>query len=126
MAVPDYGKSQDFGYSLVYKRDEHIHLKQNPIQEDVEIITIDELNLPRLDFLKIDVEGMEISVLVGAKRMIEAYRPWCWVEYWHLKMEEIKAQFNNYRFFVINERDLLCAPKEKLDAMQIKISAQEV
>src|SRR5262249_3119986 len=43
--------------------------------EEVPVITIDSLNLPRCDFLKIDVEGMELAVLRGARQTIEKCRP---------------------------------------------------
>jgi FkbM family methyltransferase len=43
--------------------------------DEVPVITIDSLNLPRCDFLKIDVEGMELAVLRGARQTIEKLRP---------------------------------------------------
>jgi len=43
--------------------------------KSVDMVTIDSLNLERLDFLKIDVEGMEVEVLQGAKNTIEKYHP---------------------------------------------------
>lgn len=44
-------------------------------------ISIDSLNLPRLDFLKIDVEGMELDVLNGARETIDSKRPLMWIEW---------------------------------------------
>lgn len=41
----------------------------------VSIMTIDSLNLKRVDFIKIDVEGMEAKVLQGAKETIQRCRP---------------------------------------------------
>jgi FkbM family methyltransferase len=38
-------------------------------------LALDEYNLPRVDFIKIDVEGMELEVLQGAARSIERSRP---------------------------------------------------
>jgi hypothetical protein len=38
-------------------------------------MTLDELNLPRVDFIKIDIEGMEMEALVGARETIKTYRP---------------------------------------------------
>jgi FkbM family methyltransferase len=56
-------------------------LGQGPCSKEVPVITIDALNLPRLDFLKADVEGMETEVLCGALRTIQRLRPLMWLEY---------------------------------------------
>jgi FkbM family methyltransferase len=37
--------------------------------------TIEELNLPRVDFVKMDIEGAERYALAGGRRMIERSRP---------------------------------------------------
>lgn len=45
---------------------------------EVEVVTLDTFLLPqltRMDFLKIDVEGMELEVLTGAKELIRKFRP---------------------------------------------------
>lgn len=43
-------------------------------------ITIDSLQLDRCDYIKIDVEGDECEVLLGAKQTIEKYNPVLFVE----------------------------------------------
>jgi FkbM family methyltransferase len=43
-------------------------------------IRLDDLNLPRLDFIKIDVEGFEPPVMDGAKETIRRCRPVLYVE----------------------------------------------
>jgi len=43
--------------------------------EAVDVVTLDSLNLPGLDFLKIDVEGAEGLVLAGAAETIKKYKP---------------------------------------------------
>jgi len=43
--------------------------------EKIDIITLDSLNLPGLDFLKIDVEGAEGLVIQGASETIRKYKP---------------------------------------------------
>jgi FkbM family methyltransferase len=48
--------------------------------ERVAVITLDSLQLPRCDFLKADVEGMEQSVLEGARETIARHRPLLYVE----------------------------------------------
>ncbi|HTQ71863.1 MAG TPA: FkbM family methyltransferase, partial [Acidocella sp.] len=103
------GVAQDFGlYSLT--------APASGAQEEVALTAIDELDLPGLDFLKIDVEGMEPDVLRGARRAIHEFRPWCWVEYWKVDIHAIKAAFagQDYRFFPMDRLNLLCAPAERL------------
>jgi FkbM family methyltransferase len=48
--------------------------------ERVPVATIDRLGLPRCDLVKVDVEGMELSVLKGAAETIRQYRPLLYVE----------------------------------------------
>ncbi|HUT09034.1 MAG TPA: FkbM family methyltransferase [Thermoguttaceae bacterium] len=48
--------------------------------EKTPVATVDGLELPRCDLLKVDVEGMELSVLKGAAKTIEQFRPILYVE----------------------------------------------
>lgn len=48
--------------------------------ERVGIVTIDALELPRLDFLKADVEGMELDVLLGARQTLARCHPILYLE----------------------------------------------
>ena len=41
----------------------------------VPILTLDSLDLQRVDFIKIDVEGMELDVLLGAEQIIRRSKP---------------------------------------------------
>ena len=77
--VPDYFKPASYG-SLELKRTANPEDIGQPIDyehatAEVEVITIDSLKLERLDFLKIDVEGMEVEVLTGAAASIEKFKP---------------------------------------------------
>lgn len=49
--------------------------------EQVSIVTIDSLGLDACDFIKIDVEGAEALVLMGAKETIAKYKPVICFEY---------------------------------------------
>jgi len=117
--TPDYSQPLDYGgVSLV---------NQNEIEsfDEVEICTIDSLDLNRLDFIKVDVEGMEISVLQGGVKTIEKYRPLCWIEYWKIDKNQIKDFFQklNYNMFLMDELNVFCVPEEKL-GREIVVNAQ--
>lgn len=58
--------SESIGQPVSYKKDDCA---------SVPMVTIDSLSLERLDFLKLDVEGMEVEVLEGARKSISAHRP---------------------------------------------------
>ena len=47
---------------------------------DVDVYTIDDLVDEPVDFIKIDVEGMQMSVLRGAEQVLRAHRPKLWIE----------------------------------------------
>lgn len=48
--------------------------------EEVQLVTVDSLSLPRLRLLKIDVEGMEHGVITGARATIERLKPAVYIE----------------------------------------------
>lgn len=62
--LPDAGSD---GSNYVGQRPTHM--------EPVNLVTIDGMGLERLDFIKIDVEGMEIDVLEGGRETIEKHKP---------------------------------------------------
>ena len=47
----------------------------------VDLMRLDDLNLDKCDFIKIDVEGMEIDVLQSSKNTIQKYKPLIYTEY---------------------------------------------
>lgn len=82
---PNYLQHASFGSIELTKR-EHGEFVGQPIDysEDkmieVRMVHLDSFNFPRLDLLKIDVEGMELEVLAGAARCIAETRPIVLVE----------------------------------------------
>lgn len=60
------------------------------------LFTIDSLALPRLDFLKIDIEGMEMEALAGAMDTIRRFRP-------QMMIEKIKSDETALRNLLLAE-----------------------
>lgn len=77
---PDYLTAASFGSLELRRRanTEFIGQKVSYAAEDLvrtPMVTIDSLEFARLDFLKLDVEGMEIDVLRGARATLERCNP---------------------------------------------------
>jgi FkbM family methyltransferase len=78
--VPDYLSPSSFGSLELKKSDRNEFIGQAidyapESMAEVRKIALDEFDLPRVDFIKIDVEGMEIEVLQGALQTIEKSKP---------------------------------------------------
>ena len=65
-------------------------------------LALDEYNLPRVDFIKLDVEGMELDALEGASKTIERSRPILLVEKIKSNPEQINRWFSD-RGYVLRE-----------------------
>ena len=80
---PDYNQPGSFG-SLELRQSEHsefIGQKMDPARtRRVPLVTLDAYCLPRVDLIKIDVEGMEAEVLRGAAATIERLHPLMQIE----------------------------------------------
>lgn len=78
---PDYNHMQNYGgFSLVGDTIPRSNKKSN-----VEIVTIDEFvskyHIKWVDFIKVDAEGMDLDVLIGASKTISECKPTILVEY---------------------------------------------
>jgi FkbM family methyltransferase len=90
MAVPqpDYARPGSFG-SLELQAGAHTEDIGQPIDyrpealRSIPAVRLDSLTLPRLDLLKVDVEGMEAAVLAGSAETLARCRPYVLVE--HIK-----------------------------------------
>lgn len=125
ISVPEqnYSAPSDFGtLSLVGQSFGDASLDSGHVR----ITRIDDLGVSRLDFLKIDVEGMEIDVLEGATDTIVRNRPWCWIEYHKVERSQLITFFSNreYTLFRMDTLNMLCAPNDKLAKSGLEINAQ--
>lgn len=71
--------------------------------QQIELLTVDSLNLPRIDLIKIDVEGMELEVLEGAQDSIARLKPQLLIEVIKSDEKAITKLLNTagYRTFLV-------------------------
>jgi FkbM family methyltransferase len=55
----------------------------------MDVVPLDELDLPRVDLMKIDVEGMENAVVSGAKSTIKRCKPMLFIEWVKTPVDEL-------------------------------------
>ena len=65
---------------------------------EVETRTLDSFDLPKMDFIKIDVEGWEYYMLLGAKETIQKYLPNIYIEVWDENYDTISELFNSWGY----------------------------
>lgn len=140
IATPDYASPGNFGAAALVTPQ-----IASSAALAVRVRTLDEFQLPACHFLKIDVEGSELSVLRGADETIKRHRPFLYVEndraahqkaliahihalgyrqYWHVAMLFRAQNFNRVAenvFGQVAALNMLCIPKES----QIEVSAFE-
>lgn len=81
LAIPklDYNQTSSFGSFELRQRPNTEFIGQKADYhnntQNVAVVTIDSFDFERVDFIKIDVEGMEIDVLDGAQATIEKFHP---------------------------------------------------
>jgi FkbM family methyltransferase len=78
--LPDYYSPGSYGSLELRKMENTLSVGQDVSYDpqngvSVPMISIDSLNLERVDFIKIDVEGMELDVLRGARETLKRCTP---------------------------------------------------
>ena len=95
--LPDYSKDNNFGGLELFKpfqNSDNSDMKKSGIFEDIKTIKLDTFN-DEVDFIKIDVEGMESLVLKGSKNLITNHRPFILIELLKTKLEDITKFFRD-------------------------------
>jgi FkbM family methyltransferase len=101
--VPDYLAPASFGSLELRHSDATEFIGQEIDYSEqklatIRMITIDAMNLPRLDLIKIDVERMELEVMQGAKATIQRLLPIIIVEGLKAPQQEITALLAAYGY----------------------------
>lgn len=123
--------SAEPGSIIVPERDPHQHQDFGAVSLlsaevegiSVRTVPIDQLGLDRLDLLKLDVEGMELSVLAGAIQSIEAFRPIIWIEIWPHNYDSVSQWFekNRYNLFIFDALNFCAVPTDKIKEFPFKL-----
>ncbi len=83
---------------------------RNKQQVKIKTKKLDSFNIDEIDFMKIDVEGHEEKVLLGAKNTIYKYYPKIFIEIWPKNFERVSKIIidMNYAMRKIAENNYLC------------------
>ncbi len=135
--LKDYDNTEVFNWGL---SDEACKIKMNDVptnagmsyaekaKKGIKCVTIDSLELERLDFCKIDTEGMEYKILKGAEQTIRKYRPVMVIEINNFALNRNGTSDNDIYIYLIElgyeyrniypggplhaeQLDILCIPK---------------
>jgi FkbM family methyltransferase len=95
----------------------------NTRKTKVRMVSIDDLDPTRLDFIKLDVEGMEMECLKGAEKSLRRHRPQMMIERIKSKGDEIPSFLEplGYRFFHMR-MDTICIHESDPSLGRVKIS----
>lgn len=93
--VPDYFKPSSFGSLEIRKKASTEFIGQDidyapDKARSTQMLALDSLQLPRVDFMKIDIEGMEMEALEGARQTLARCKP-------QLMIEKIKSNENDIK-----------------------------
>jgi FkbM family methyltransferase len=119
----DYDKPLSFG-SVEFgaeQREQIGQLRRNDPsrQEHVDLVSIDSMAFPAVHLMKIDVEGMELDVLLGAEGTIRRDQPTIFVEYLKGDRKALARWLlvAGYRLF-IHRHNWLCLPPKSSVVVQ--------
>lgn len=126
--LPNYFSPSSFGSLELRKTPNTEFIGQQINYEDencekINLVAIDQYVLKRLDFIKIDIEGMEMEALLGAKVSIEKFKPILMIE----KIKSNETDIRNfldqfgYQFFSIGI-NLLAVHSDDPISKQIKVA----
>ena len=104
--VPNYLVPASFGSLELKQNTNNEFIGQNidysdAAMQQVALKTIDGFNWPRVDLIKIDVEGMEVDVLQGAEKTISEAKPMMMIEIIKTDKAQVEAflSSNEYQIY---------------------------
>lgn len=108
-------KNEFIGQAIDYSDD-----NMSPVQK----VKLDALNLARVDLIKIDIEGMELEALEGAREMIAVHRPILLIERIKSNGELLHALLTAHGYDVVEAGiNLLCIHNDDPVRSQLRPNA---
>ena len=103
--VPDYLQPGSFGSLELKPQGKAEFIGQNidyspGATEEIRCLTLDSLTLARIDVIKLDVEGMELEVLAGARQAVATHRPILLVEWLKSPKQELQKMLAGFGYQV--------------------------
>jgi FkbM family methyltransferase len=113
---PDYFEKNDFGtFSLVEPVISQTTKNKIVVQINTLDWFIDYYSIPKVHLLKIDVEGMDMDVLIGATKTIQKHFPVIFIEHCDNRktiINDIKKFLDQFEYdYIVVGNNLLCKPQ---------------
>ena len=113
IALPDYNILNNFGgFELINPlRSDNQDMKKNH-HEKIKTVTLDSYN-EQVDFIKMDIEGMEDKALAGSLEVLQNSRPMCFIEILKTNVDYIIDTFSNANYCAYQKAaDIILIPNE--------------
>lgn len=72
---------------------------------DIVLCVLDDFDLGRIDFIKIDVEGFEYDVILGARKLLTKQNPLIYIEVFDENFSKVDALLNELGYEVADKKD---------------------
>jgi FkbM family methyltransferase len=116
---PNYFRPSTFGSMELKQHDGSENIGQSLTDmAKVEQVSIDSMGLSRVDFMKIDVEGMEFDAVAGAADTIEKHKPQMLIENIKIDKDKMKVWLEDWgydvypfggNFFAVHKSDTMAS-----------------
>lgn len=96
------GDKDSLGYITIDENNMGASKVSDDEQGNIEIKSLDSFGKDVPDFVKIDVEGFELKVLMGMKNMLQKHKPVLWVEIFDEHFNEVDDFLKEYNYILID------------------------
>jgi len=114
---------------LAYVSDKNTPKRKEDKSEEIKIITLDNFvkrnKIPKIDFIKCDVEGFEFEIFKGAKKTLKKFKPLIFVEIEERHTKKYKINPEKIRQF-FNKIDYFCYSVKGENILKTKTITKEI